>query len=250
MLRVLKDMSKIHDLTGKRFGRLVALEWVGSDLRKHRLWRCKCDCGNEKITKTTLLISNQTKSCGCLGKEVLGKSRAKDLTGKKFNRLMVIKKADRLHNHIAWKCKCDCGKEVNVITASLINGNTKSCGCLALEKVQAMRGPKHPNWNHDLSKEQREYDNLYRRSWNPEFIEWSYKIKEKDSFKCRKCLKNSKFLESHHILAWLDYPEHRYDLKNGVCLCRTCHREFHKKYGKRHFTQGNLEEFLGVDKLI
>ena len=29
-----------------------------------------------------------------------------------------------------WRCKCDCGKEVIVQSSNLINGNTKSCGCL------------------------------------------------------------------------------------------------------------------------
>lgn len=57
--------SKIVDLTGMRFGRLVALEYVG---RKNgrTLWKCMCDCGNETITGYSNLVSGNTKSCGCM----------------------------------------------------------------------------------------------------------------------------------------------------------------------------------------
>lgn len=64
-------MYKI-DLTGNQYGRLTAIEKVGTD--KHQaVWRCKCSCGNEKITKSTNLVQGKTKSCGCL---VLDTNRA------------------------------------------------------------------------------------------------------------------------------------------------------------------------------
>lgn len=61
-------MGKINDLTGRRFGRLTALEYGG---RKNgrTLWRCVCDCGEETITGYSNLLYGITKSCGCLGME-------------------------------------------------------------------------------------------------------------------------------------------------------------------------------------
>mgnify|MGYP000449861053 CR=1 FL=1 len=57
------------DLAGQRFGRLVALEAVGSN--GHRVtWRCRCDCGNEHRVTATDLRSGSTRSCGCLRAEV------------------------------------------------------------------------------------------------------------------------------------------------------------------------------------
>lgn len=50
---------------GKRFGRLVVLEYAGKQAGMHR-WQCKCDCGNETIVGQTLLQNGKTKSCGCL----------------------------------------------------------------------------------------------------------------------------------------------------------------------------------------
>ena len=54
-----------YDLTGRRFGRLVALECVGSKKRTGRLWRCKCDCGNYTVVPASKLLNENTTSCGC-----------------------------------------------------------------------------------------------------------------------------------------------------------------------------------------
>lgn len=57
-----------------------------------------------------------------------------DLTGKRFERLLVIKRAKSYRGLSGktvtmWLCKCDCGKERIVSRSHLISGNTKSCGC-------------------------------------------------------------------------------------------------------------------------
>lgn len=55
-----------HDLTGRRFGKLIAVKISGT--RHNRmLWLCQCDCGNkQEVTSNQLLRKNGTKSCGCL----------------------------------------------------------------------------------------------------------------------------------------------------------------------------------------
>ena len=61
--------SRIIDLTGQRFGRLVAIEHAGRVVSKNgfrtTLWKCKCDCGKEAIVRYPLLVSGNTRSCGC-----------------------------------------------------------------------------------------------------------------------------------------------------------------------------------------
>ena len=37
----------------------------------------------------------------------------------------------------SWLCRCDCGKETVVTAGNLINGNTRSCGCLAQDTGRA-----------------------------------------------------------------------------------------------------------------
>ncbi len=58
------------DITGQRFGRLIALRDVGKDRHGTRLWRCKCDCGKETTVVGCSLTSARTKSCGCLAHEL------------------------------------------------------------------------------------------------------------------------------------------------------------------------------------
>lgn len=52
------------DLSGHRFGKLVAQSRAGSS-RSGVLWRCVCDCGGETIALTDNLRSGNTRTCGC-----------------------------------------------------------------------------------------------------------------------------------------------------------------------------------------
>lgn len=68
-------MGKPLDLTGKRFGSLIALDYTNSADRKRRLWRCKCDCGNESMVQTANLTSGHVKHCQQCGYKELAKKR-------------------------------------------------------------------------------------------------------------------------------------------------------------------------------
>lgn len=61
---------KVDDISGKRFGRLVAIRYAGKSNGKQTLWECKCNCGNSVIVHQQNLISGHTKSCGCYNREV------------------------------------------------------------------------------------------------------------------------------------------------------------------------------------
>ena len=72
------NKAKFIDLTGKQFGKLTVLEYLGRNNRKQSVWKCRCECG----TVTTVEYTNLTKkvdyeiSCGCLiskGEEKIGK---------------------------------------------------------------------------------------------------------------------------------------------------------------------------------
>lgn len=61
---------------------------------------------------------------------------ALDLVNQKFNRLTVIEKTSkRTRGMIVWRCLCDCGKYCEVPGTHLRNNNTKSCGCLNIDKI-------------------------------------------------------------------------------------------------------------------
>jgi hypothetical protein len=59
-----------RNLTGRRFGHLVAIDPVGFDKRGKQLWRCICDCGTETQELTTWLRSGRASSCGCVSKRM------------------------------------------------------------------------------------------------------------------------------------------------------------------------------------
>lgn len=61
-------MAVSIDLTGQRFGKLVAINIVGKR-GTYIAWKCLCDCGNECIVTSSHLRSGHTKSCGCIVRE-------------------------------------------------------------------------------------------------------------------------------------------------------------------------------------
>jgi hypothetical protein len=114
-----------RDITGMRFGKLVAVAPVNPPQKGGTVWHCRCDCGGEIDAPLRQLTSGYRKSCGCMSHPPL-----KNLVGKRFGLLTVLAydgKRDRMHR---WRCLCDCGKEVVVGQTLLQSGKTKSCGCL------------------------------------------------------------------------------------------------------------------------
>ena len=64
-----------------------------------------------------------------------------DLTGQRFGRLVVLNEAGKnSHREIVWRCRCDCGKEIEVSGTSLRNGHTSSCGCLRSDNGKKRSG--------------------------------------------------------------------------------------------------------------
>jgi len=57
----------------------------------------------------------------------------KDLTGKTFNYLTVLKLAQT--KPVLWLCRCECGVEKFIDTSNLVRGSTKSCGCMKAQLV-------------------------------------------------------------------------------------------------------------------
>lgn len=58
-------MPKKYDLIDKRFGKLVVKK-KGNVTNQGQMWECVCDCGNVAIYRTSMLISGDAVSCGCL----------------------------------------------------------------------------------------------------------------------------------------------------------------------------------------
>lgn len=125
-------MPKAKDLTGKKFDRLIAIRPTTKRESGGVVWLCKCDCGEYCERSSKVLQRAGHHSCGCYNKEQITNLNKKNLIGKHFGKLTVIKETDKRDSggNIIWLCQCECGNTCEIRTGSLTSGNTTSCGCV------------------------------------------------------------------------------------------------------------------------
>jgi len=85
-----------------------------------------------------------------------------------------------------------------------------------------LKGDKHPSWKGGKP---------WLRFRDERYVAWRNAVLERDSYVCqdcgRQCKKHERGLAAHHLKSYADYPEFRYDLANGLTLCRMCHMTRH-----------------------
>lgn len=131
------------DLTGARFGRLVAQQRAGSNKRGAARWLCSCDCGAQKIVGAAELKKGHARSCGCLRRDP-----RVDIAGQRFGALTALNRTRPDY----WLFSCDCGRRVERRISVVLGGHTRSCGCKKHERDptrhgHARRQNKHPLYN-------------------------------------------------------------------------------------------------------
>lgn len=146
------------DITGQKFGRLSVVSRDQTAKRGEVCWFCLCECGKHSIVRGYQLGSGGTKSCGCV-------KLGDDFIGRKFGRLTVLSRAHCVNSSGQYPliCQCECGEKIAARRAHLINGSTKSCGCLLREHCARVgraskthghsaangskRSPRYVSWN-------------------------------------------------------------------------------------------------------
>lgn len=78
---------RMVDITGQRFGRLVAVRPTDKRRSGKVLWECICDCGNTTLTTSNALKSGNTASCGCLYRETRQGKLKHGMTGERIHRI-------------------------------------------------------------------------------------------------------------------------------------------------------------------
>lgn len=131
---------KPEHLDGMKFSRLTVVSISEKKTNYNRkLYECKCECGNTVYATAAELKRGDKKECSYC----MSISHSKDLTGKTFGRLTVVKRAAPPSSRSKtstwyWACKCECGKVIIVSTNALTSGNTRSCGCLQVDEVKLL----------------------------------------------------------------------------------------------------------------
>ena len=124
--------SRIHDITGRRFGRLLAVK-VAETGGGRVMWECQCDCGQIVNRASKNLVNGTSTSCGCRkvdAREQYVADKTLDISGKKFGILTAFELATPSKSgERRWMCKCECGGSKTVRQADLVRGVTISCGC-------------------------------------------------------------------------------------------------------------------------
>jgi len=133
------EEARTPDLTGRRFGDLTVLKKTDSTRHGASRWICQCACGEECIVQGTLLITG--RKTRCTGKAHEKNYAYSDITGRRFGRLVAqfpSKRNDR-SGSVVWRCRCDCGREIDLPYNTLVYTNQKSCGCQKKEHDQKLR---------------------------------------------------------------------------------------------------------------
>ena len=74
---------------------------------------------------------------------------------------------------------------------------------------------------------------------------WKKSVHERDNDTCICCNKSNLSPKyAHHLYSYRDNEHLRFDINNGVTMCKECHFEFHKIYGNGKNTKEQFEEYL------
>ena len=98
----------------------------------------------------------------------------------------------------------------------------------------------HYRYNPNLTEEERNARDMF----NGEIKKWRTKIFERDDYTCVVCGIRGSSLNAHHILSWDTHIDERFSFDNGITLCESCHREFHKTFGYGNNNNLQLDLFL------
>lgn len=95
--------------------------------------------------------------------------------GRLFGRLVVLGDHSRdKRGNVLYLCRCDCGTDATVRAASLLKGNTRSCGCLARE-VSAERERTHGHTvGRQHSRTYKSWLTMMQRCTNPQHHKWEH----------------------------------------------------------------------------
>ncbi len=126
-------INKYKHLINTQINGWTVLDIIPPDEKHKRTFAlCRCQCGTIKEVSLSYIINENSRDCGCGRKKTLQEIRTKNLVGQRFGKLVVIEMLEERNKNgrIIYKCKCDCGSEVEVLGNSLTTYHTLSCGCL------------------------------------------------------------------------------------------------------------------------
>lgn len=125
---------------------------------------------------------------------------------------------------------CSCGRESRTSLGNFRKGvRCMECG------LDKLRGENNYNWNPNKEHNPRA---------TVEYREWRNAVLKRDEYICQKCGEMHWAMTAHHVINFTEEPDLRYDVDNGISLCRPCHTKFHTQYGFENNDGEQLLSFL------
>lgn len=137
-----------------------------------------------------------------------------NLLQRKFGSLSVTKEIGWQDKKYLWECECTCGNIILVSHSKLVSGRVLGCGC------------PHQRY-HDHSMRRKNWITSLRMT--EKYKEFTKTVVERDGSTCVIC-RSSVAVCVHHIANVANHPRLATTITNGVCLCRSCHDDFHLRF--------------------
>jgi len=113
-------------------------------------------------------------------------------------------------------------------------------------KCARPKGEQHHRYNSSLTDEDR-FKN--RDLW--ESKQWRIAVYDKDKYTCQKCGDSKgNNLNAHHISGWNIDKDKRFDVSNGITLCKECHNDFHVRNGYGNNTESQFLKWFDANTEI
>lgn len=109
--------------------------------------------------------------------------------------------------------------------------------------AEVHRGEKSHLWKGGVSDANR------RDTSTVEYKIWRDAVFQRDLYSCRLCAKKGATLQAHHIKSWVRHEELRYDVDNGITLCKKCHDAHHIASGGVNVEPLPIEHALTVEEV-
>lgn len=138
------------------------------------------------------------------------------------------------------KLECKCNIDGTIWNPTWTNLRTNH-GC-PMCGVVSKTGKNYCRYNFDITDEEREKGRLFLGN---AINKWRHLVYERDNYTCQCCGDNKGGnLVVHHLDGYHWCKEKRIDVDNGVTLCKSCHKDFHRLYSKRNNTRAQYNEFI------
>ncbi|BDH63300.1 hypothetical protein MTP04_34300 [Lysinibacillus sp. PLM2] len=197
----------------------------------------KCVCGCDEYTIRLYDFQNGVRCQRCANRESYTFDEVKELFKERGHTLV---ETEYKGSHVPHSYICKCGNPSQISISNLLRG-VRCMECY----LQSNRGENHPNWNPNLTDEERM---KYRKYSEYEY--WRMAVYERDKYTCQSCGNNKGGnLVAHHLDSYDWCKEKRTDINNGITLCEDCHLNFHGMYGFGNNTNKQFSEWLYYNKV-